>query len=91
MPLPAEWAEYLAKMEKDIKRAPGPIRRHQPRIRRMTSPRQRIAESQQRNSVKASYSLDFVSTPTVPNDKPMIWPKDMKRPNWSTGKSTKTR
>jgi hypothetical protein len=91
--LHADWAAEMARLEKAIKESPNPIRRHQPRIKRMQSRRMQIVSRQQPNLYKAGFELEKEEnrTPIVPNDKLMIWPKDMKQPKWSTGKSTQER
>lgn len=83
--LPATWLEYVQDQSRRIKQPPNPTKRHQPKIKRMVSPRQRAALSQSRNFVRAAYNEDFMPTPT----KPESWKGE--RPNltdWSTGKAT---
>lgn len=66
--LPADWEEYVAGLERRIKRAPSPTKRHQPRIKRMESPRMRRVSGQTRNPVKAMYSTESAGamTPVAP-------------------------
>jgi hypothetical protein len=68
--LPASWEEYVAKAQRELKKAPDPIRRHQPRVTRMQSARMRRVSSQTGNSVRASYVPESVynATPTKPEE-----------------------
>jgi hypothetical protein len=89
--LPASWLEEWVRLEKAIKESP-PTKRHQPRIQRHQSDRmRRIEQGQTPDTYKAMFRLDSYPTPIVDNDKHMIWPKDMKRPDWPTGKATDSR
>jgi hypothetical protein len=53
--LPASWLEYIAEKEAEIKRAPNPIKRHQPKVTRMQSSRMRSAQTNSRNFVHSVY------------------------------------
>lgn len=66
--LPADWAEYVAQAEREIKKSPNPPKRRQPRVTRHKSRRQRIAESQTKNPVRAAYTTEskYNVTPTMP-------------------------
>jgi hypothetical protein len=68
--LPSDWEEYLAKQEWLIKKPPVPTKRRQPKITRMQSRRQRIAESQTPNQIRAIYAPEskWNETPTMPED-----------------------
>jgi hypothetical protein len=65
---PADWEEFLAKQEKEIKQAPNPPRRRQPKVTRHMSARMRRASSQTSNRVRAIYTPESVynTTPTKP-------------------------
>jgi len=90
--LPATWLEEYARLERAIQESPNPIRRHQPRIQRHQSDRmRRIEQGQTPDAYKAMFRLDSYPTPTVDNDKPMLWPRDMNLPRWPTGKDTGSR
>jgi hypothetical protein len=91
--LPADWEEYVARLEREQKKPPPEAPRAPRRLRRMTSLRQRDAESQTRNSVKAIYSTDFRPTPTA--KKGTKFTTDLggncEDPNYPHGKETRTR
>jgi|SRR5712671_6657665 len=93
--LPKSWEEYLASLERDIKKTASPTKRRQPRVRRMQSKRMLRISSQTANTVRASYYPERVSnsTPT----KPVEWKGTLNiggscevRSN-STGKDTTSR
>jgi hypothetical protein len=68
--LPASWLEYVAGLERDIKKTPTPTKRSLPRITRHQSPRMRRVSTQSINSVRAAYNpeSDYNATPTKPNE-----------------------
>ena len=93
--LPKDWLEYVAAAERDIKKPSDPPKRRQPKIKRMTSRRQRTAESQTANTVRAVYQPEskWNATPTQPEDwkgTHEVGPGDVHNPNssWRTGKAT---
>jgi hypothetical protein len=84
--MPADWEQYLAKLERDIKKAPVPTKRQQPKVTRHRSGRQRIAEGQSRNFVRSSYTEDANPTPVRKSTEGLT--RNIPLPNWSTGKAT---
>jgi hypothetical protein len=66
--LPKEWEQWLAQKEKEIKQAPNPTKRRQPKITRHQSARQRGASSQTNNFVHAVYKEDSRATPLAKKD-----------------------
>jgi hypothetical protein len=64
--LPREWEEWLAQKEKEIKQAPNPPKRRQPKIMRHQSPRQRGVGQQSNNVVHSVYKEDGNKTPLAP-------------------------
>ena len=64
--LPAEWEQWLARKEAEIKRAPNPTKRQKPKIARHQSARQRGAGQQSNNFVHAVYKEDARATPLAP-------------------------
>jgi hypothetical protein len=87
--MPADWEQYVAKLERDIKKTPDPIKRHQPKVTRHKSARQRIAEGQSGNFTRASYNLDANPTPLARDESKLT--RNIPLPNWSTGKATDSR
>lgn len=87
--MPADWLEYVAKLERDIKKTPTPRRRLQPKVTRHQSGRQRAAFSQTRSFTRASYNLDATPTPIRANEDGLT--RNLELPNWSTGKATDSR
>jgi hypothetical protein len=88
--LHADWIAEMASLERRIQETPNPIRRRQPKIKRMSSRRMQVVSRQQSNLYKAGFELEneHNQTPTKPND----WKGE--RPNltsWPTGKGTQTR
>jgi hypothetical protein len=70
--LPSEWLQYIAKKEAEIKQRPADApKKPQVQKGRMMSARQRIASSQQRNTVKAMYQpeSEWNATPVRPDTK----------------------
>ena len=89
--LPAAWLEEWVRLEKAIQESP-PTKRQAPRITRHQSDRmRRIEQGQTPDAYKAMFKADSYPTPTVDNDKPMLWPKDMNLTDWPTGKDTGSR
>jgi hypothetical protein len=93
--MPDDWREYIAAAERDIKKAPVPTKRHQPKVKRMTSSRMRIAESQTSNPVKAIFNGEskWNATPTMPEDwegTKEVGPGDINNAatQWRTGNMT---
>jgi hypothetical protein len=66
--LPSDWLVYIAEKEREIKRAPNPLKSHSPRIQRHESRRQRTAGSQTNNFVHAVYQDDSQKTPIRKNN-----------------------
>jgi hypothetical protein len=66
--IPSDWEEYLRNAESEIKKRPETAPRPARPTKRLVSRRQRIAESQQRNFVKAAYSVDRNLTPLAASD-----------------------
>jgi hypothetical protein len=68
MPLPADWLAYVANVERELKAAPTPPKRRQPRVTRMLSKRMQRVAGQTRNSVRAIYTPESerAATPTKP-------------------------
>ena len=68
--LPADWLEYIQQTARELKKPPNPPKRRQPKITRMQSSRQSIAESQSPNQVHAIYVPENPrgATPTKPED-----------------------
>jgi hypothetical protein len=89
--LPSDWAEEMARLERKIKEAPNPVRRRQPRVTRMASPRQRRAESGPRDTTKAIYAeSNRWNEAQVRSNEEGYW-DNKELPDWSTGKATGTR
>jgi len=93
--LPADWLEYMAAAERQIKQPPVPPKRRQPKVTRHMSRRQRIALSQSINSVKATYQPEskYNQTPTLPDGAETtreVGPGDVNNSatNWRTGNMT---
>jgi len=92
--LPADWEEYLAQQEWVIKQSPVPTKRHQPKVTRMRSRRQQIAESQTSNSVRAVYQPEskWNETPTMPEEwrgiEREVGPGDPSQGTYRAGKAT---
>lgn len=53
--LPADWLEYIAKAEREAGKRPENVPARPRTTKRMVSRRQRIAESQTNNTIKAMY------------------------------------
>ena len=87
--MPADWLEYVARLERDIKKTPSPRRRLQPKVTRHQSGRQRAAFSQTRSYVRASYNEDGTPTPVRKDEEGLT--RNLLLPNWSTGKATGSR
>lgn len=66
--LQADFEEFLAEKERDIKRPPSPPKRRQPKIIRNVSPMQRIALNQTPNLVRAMYVPEHERNQTPTND-----------------------
>ena len=66
--LPADWLQFIQQTSRELSKAPVPTKRRQPRITRHASRRQRIAESQTRNPIRAMYGTEskYNATPTKP-------------------------
>jgi hypothetical protein len=61
--LPADWLEFVAKLEARAGQRPPEAPAKSRPLRRMTSPRQRLAETQTRNRIRAIYTKEFIPTP----------------------------
>jgi len=93
--LPADWLQFIADAERDIKRPPAPPKRRQPKVTRHKSREQRIAESQTKNTVRAVYNPEsmYNQTPTRPETfvgTKEVGPGDRNNSatNWRTGNMT---
>jgi hypothetical protein len=89
--LPADWLEYVERRRRELKLPPYPVKRRQPKVRRMQSRRQRIAESQTRDPIRAMYCTEtqYNATPTKPEE----WrgtrsPGETEARNYRAGKAT---
>jgi len=72
--------------------SPDVPRRRMPKVTRMTSARQRVAESQTADGVKAIYNGDFIPTPVRPNMKGTTLNVGANCEPWEpTGKDTRER
>jgi|tagenome__1003787_1003787.scaffolds.fasta_scaffold20587257_2 hypothetical protein len=69
--LPAEWSEYVAKAEREISSRPSDAPKKPRALKKMVSPRQRKALSQQANTIKAMYGQESAwnATPVRDNTK----------------------
>ncbi len=92
--LPADWLEWMAQQEWVIKQPPVPTKRRQPKITRMQSRRQRIAESQTPNQIRAMYTPEskWNETPTMPEEwrgiEREVGPGDPSQGSYRAGKAT---
>jgi hypothetical protein len=94
--LPADWEEYLASAERDIKKPPNPPRRYQPKVTRHMSRNQRIASGQSSNPIQAIYVPEskWSATPTHPEDwkgTKEVGPGDVNNRTYRAGKATTER
>jgi hypothetical protein len=69
--LPAQWSEYIARQERAISARPSDAPSKPRAAKKMVSPRQRRALSQQANTIKAMYSEESAwnATPVRPDTK----------------------
>src|SRR5579863_7767279 len=93
--LPADWLEYVAQAEKDIKKPSDPPKRRQPKITRMASRRQRIANSQTPNIIRAMYVPESKWAVTPLADEKFVGTREVgpddvhnSATSWRTGKAT---
>lgn len=68
--IPADWLEYIAKAEKELKRPPNPPKRRQPKVTRHQSREARIVSGQTKNPIRAIYQPEsqYSQTPTINPD-----------------------
>lgn len=90
--LPNAWLEYIANAEREGAKTNSPIKRHQPKVTRNMSPRQRKAMGQTSNTIRAIYTTDSSVTPIAsPNS---VWTRNLggscEDPNESRAKATKS-
>jgi hypothetical protein len=92
-PLPADWLEYIANIEREMKRAPNPLKSHRPHIQRHQSKRMRSAFQQTNDGIKAIYGADGSPTPLATGNE--VWTKNLggncEDRNSLSGKATDTR
>lgn len=96
MTLPADWLEYIQKVQREQKKAPGPLKSHQRPVKGMESKRMQQIRRQTPNMTKAAFGLEpeHSQVPTMPNS----WRGTLNLGGTTdsknaapTGKSTKTR
>jgi hypothetical protein len=68
--LPADWLQFVQQTSRELGKSPVPTKRHQPKVTRHMSRRQRIAESQTKNPIRAMYTTEskYNATPTKPEE-----------------------
>lgn len=90
--LQADFEEFLADKERDIKRPPAPPKRRQPKIIRNMSQNQRIALSQTPNLTRAMYVPESDWNQTPVNDDLVgtheVGPGDVHNNTYRAGKAT---
>jgi hypothetical protein len=94
--IPDDWLEYVAKLQKDLKKPPVPTKRRQPKITRMKSRRMRIVDGQTPSTIRAIYGTEtkYNATPTIdPKDHTLtreVGPSDRYNPDegYRAGKAT---
>jgi hypothetical protein len=93
--IPSDWLEYMRDAERDIKKAPVPTKRHQPKVKRMESARMRTVLGQSANPIKAIFTPEsrWNATPTMPEDwegTKEVGPGDINNmpTSWRTGNIT---
>ncbi len=85
------WLETVQRLQREIKRSPDPLKRQNRPIVRMVSERQRIAESQTPNFMRAIDKPDFRPTPTKPENwkgTRNVGSNDMDQDEYRAGKDT---
>jgi hypothetical protein len=93
--LPSDWEEYVVRLEREVASRPTTAPKRPRTTGRLVSQRQKIALSQSRNLIKASYQLE-----STWNQTPVIDPTETKfttqlggscEPTQPHGKATQTR
>lgn len=96
--IPEDWLEYVVAKEKELKRPPDPIKKHKPKITRMTSRRMMVVNGQTPNPIRAMYTPEneYNQTPVIaPEDHTLtreVGPNDRYNPTegYRAGKDTST-
>jgi hypothetical protein len=93
--IPNDWLEYIAAAQKEIKRAPAPLKRHKPKVTRHQSRNMQIVSGQTSNPIRAMYQPEsrYSVTPTLRDDATTtreVGPNDQYNPSegYRGGKAT---